>query len=52
MLFSTGHESKSGEGGGVMVFAYGWRLKPRLQGSQTAAETPTCAGVGENTRDQ
>jgi len=26
MLFSTGHESKSGEGVGVMAFACGWRL--------------------------
>ena len=51
MLFSTGHESKSGEGVGVMAFACGWRLKPRLEGCLTAADTPACAGLGENTRD-
>jgi hypothetical protein len=27
-------------------------LKTRLEGSLTAAETPACAGLGENTRDQ
>jgi|GEM_PF-1497327 hypothetical protein len=52
MRFSTGHESKSGEGVGMLAFAYGWRLKPRLEGSLTAAKTPTCAGLGENTRYQ
>jgi hypothetical protein len=52
MLFSTGYESKSGEGVGAMAFAYGWRLKPRLEGSLRAAETPACAGSRENTRDE
>ncbi len=51
MLFSTGHEYKSGEDVGVMALAYGWWLKPRLEGSLTAAQTPACAGLGENTRD-
>jgi hypothetical protein len=52
MRFSTGHESKSGEGVGVLAFAYGWQLTPRLEGGLTAAKTPACAGLGENTRYQ